>query len=66
MIPLAAKTTSVTAKQPPIQIPANTKLSFLSIIHQKSVLLFVNAFIIPLSEQVFVSKLLYCLFDDSR
>ena len=40
MTPSAAKNTNVIAKQPPIQIPDNTKLSLLSIIQQKSVLLF--------------------------
>jgi len=31
MVPLAAKITNVTATQPPIHIPAKTKLSLLSI-----------------------------------
>jgi len=54
MIPFAAKITNVTATQPPIQIPAKTKLSFLSIIHQKSVQLFVKRFSHPLVQRKFL------------
>lgn len=40
-IPFASRITDATITPPIIQIPAKTKPSFLSIIHQKLILLFV-------------------------
>ncbi len=45
MIPFAAKITNVTATQPPIQIPAKTKLSFLSIYVKNQFNCLLNAFV---------------------
>ncbi len=54
MIPFTAKITNVTATHPPMQIPAKTKLSLLSIIPQKSVQLFVKLFRHPLVQPKFL------------